>query len=178
MVGKKMQKVSDTTSIKWLSQLVLFISISLSHVVASAQAIDGDEYENWTVRCEKSDGRESCFIFQNLVLQEGGNSILHVAVGYLPGKKDVPVILVSMPLGISLPPGAAIKIDEHDAVKFAIERCETSGCRGGFKLDNEMLSRFKKGNTATVTFHDGHRQPIEMPLSLIGFSAGINALGL
>lgn len=154
------------------------MAVTLSSLSASAEAVDGEEFDNWTVRCEESDGRESCFIFQNLVLQNGGSSILHVAIGYLPGNKKVPVILVSMPLGISLPPGASIKIDEHEAVKFDIERCETSGCRGGFKLTEEMLQNFKKGNTATVTFHDGHRQPIDMPLSLIGFSAGIDALEL
>ncbi len=160
-----------------ITQSLFFLLLILSMQV-SAEPVDGKSYDNWTVRCEKQDDKESCFIFQNLVLQEGGSRLLHVAVGYLPGVKKVPVILVSMPLGISLPPGASIRIDEEDPIKFQIERCETSGCRGGFKLKEIMLTSFKEGKMATVTFHDGHRKAIDVPLSLSGFSEGLEALML
>ncbi len=169
-----MQKITHNILI---SQLFLLLT-TLFSTTANAVPTDGEAFDNWTVRCEQSEGRESCFIFQNLVLQNGGDSILHVAVGYLPGNKKEAVILVSMPLGISLPLGANIKIDEQEPTKFEIERCETSGCRGGFRLKDDMLQSFRMGKTAMVTFYDGHRKAIEMPLSLIGFSAGIDALEL
>jgi len=160
------------TIIKKLTFLLILLFTSL----APADPVDGNSYDNWTVRCEKQDDRESCFIFQNLVLQEGGSRLLHVAVGYPPVVKKIPVILVSMPLGISLPPGASIRIDDHDPIKFQIERCESSGCRGGFKLKESMLEIFKDGKKATVTFHDGNRKAIDVPLSLSGFSEGLEAL--
>ncbi len=143
---------------------------------AFTEPVDGTAYDNWTVRCEEQGEQESCFIFQNLVLQEGGSRVLHVAIGYLSAAKKSPVILVSMPLGISLPPGASIRIDDQEPIKFQIERCESSGCRGGFKLKESMLVAFRAGKEAIVTFHDGHRKAIDVPLSLTGFSAGLESL--
>ncbi len=156
----------------------LFILLLIIPILLSAEPVDGQSHDNWTVRCEKQAEIESCFIFQNLVLQDGGSRVLHVAIGYLFATRKVPAILVSMPLGISLPPGASIRIDDQDPIKFQIERCESSGCRGGFKLKENMLMQFKEGKTAIVTFHDGHRKAIEVPISLSGFSDGLEALDM
>lgn len=141
----------------------------------AAQPVDGQTFDNWTIRCEQKAGQEHCFIFQNLILKEGGNRVLHMAVGYLPGN-TVPVIVVSMPLGISLPPGASIMIDEKEPLRFQIERCEPTGCRGGFKLNEKILQDFTQGKSAKVTFYDGTRNPIEVPLVMTGFAAGLEAL--
>ncbi len=157
---------------------IVITLLLLFTIQGKANPIDGKSYDNWTVRCEKQGEQESCFIFQNLVLKEGGSRLLHIAVGYLSAAKKVPVILISMPLGISLPPGASIRIDDQDPIKFQIERCERSGCRGGFKLKESMLKSFREGKKATVTFHDGHRKAINVPLSLAGFSDGLEALKL
>ncbi len=148
----------------------------VSSALVLAKPVDGKSFDDWTVRCEKHHGQKSCFIYQNLVLQGAGSRLLHIAVGYLPGEKQVPVILVSMPLGISLPPGASIRIDDNEPIRFQIERCEPQGCRGGFKLSKEMLKMFNQGKTATVIFHDGRRKAIEVPLSLKGFSEGLKSL--
>ena len=153
--------------------LLLFFTI---HV--NANSIDGKSFDNWTARCEKQGDMESCFIFQNLVLKKGGSRLLHIAVGYLSSKKKIPVILISMPLGISLPPGASIKVDDQEPIKFQIERCEHSGCRGGFKLKESMLKSFSEGKKAVVTFHDGLHEAINVPITLAGLSDGLKALKL
>ncbi|MGH8650730.1 MAG: invasion associated locus B family protein [Gammaproteobacteria bacterium] len=146
--------------------------------VGSAKPKDGEVHGNWTVRCEKQGNaaEEQCFIFQNLVLREGGQRVLHIAVGFL-AKESEPIALVTMPLGISLPPGVSIVVDQGGPTsKFPIERCEPKGCRGGMKLDTRMVDALKKGKEATVTFHDAARQPVKVPISLKGFSAGLTAL--
>ncbi|MGH8658760.1 MAG: invasion associated locus B family protein [Gammaproteobacteria bacterium] len=141
-----------------------------------AKPNDGEVHGNWTVRCEKQQGAEQCFIFQNLVLREGGQRVLHIAVGFLAKEAD-PIALVTLPLGISLPPGVSMVVDQDGpTTKFPIERCEPKGCRGGVKLDAQILDALKKGKEATVTFHDAARQPVKVPISLKGFSAGLIAL--
>lgn len=145
--------------------------------LAQAKPVNGKSYENWTVRCETPKGgkQEQCFIFQNLVLKEGGQRVLHMAIGYIKGRPD-PVALITMPLGISLPPGGSIVIDDDEPIRFQIERCEPAGCRAGLALKDKLLAAFKKGIKATVTFMDATRRPINVPLSLKGFTAGLKAL--
>ena len=158
---------------------VFMVGIPLLVAGQTTRAADEQPtYGSWTVRCEETSAndRKGCFIFQNLVLREGGHRVLQVAVGYVPESKD-PVVLLSLPLGISLPPGVSMRVDEGDPKRFAVERCEPAGCRAGFRLDEELLKRFGSGERITVTFHDGRRQPIEVPLSLDGFTEGLRAIG-
>lgn len=168
MVGQEVQK-------KVMPVRFILITMLIFGQPVLAQPLDGQTFDNWTIRCEKKADQEHCFIFQNLILKEGGSRVLHMAVGFLPGN-IVPVIVVSMPLGISLPPGASIIIDDKKPLRFQIERCEPTGCRGGFKLNDKILQDFTHGKSAKVTFYDGNRKPIEVPFVMTGFADGLEAL--
>lgn len=159
---------------RWLALLLVLIGMPVESIAGPE---NGKAYENWTIRCDNKNAakEERCYIFQNLVLREGGQRVLHIAIGYLPDTEQ-PVALLTLPLGISLPPGARIQIDSNEALRFNIERCETNGCRAGFSLNEDILNQFRKGLEARIVFHDGARRPISVPLSLRGFTAGLSAL--
>ena len=145
--------------------------------LALSEVKDGDTFDNWQVNCQMNaeSTTKDCFIVQNLVLREGGQRVLQLAVGYVE-KTVEPIALLSLPLGISLPPGANIRVDEHASSQLMIERCEPSGCRAGMKLDKTLIERMKSGKQVIVTFFDAQREPIEVPLSLSGFFDGLAAL--
>lgn len=144
---------------------------------APCHAQETAKFGNWTAKCEESKGQVQggCFIFQNLVLREGGQRVLQFAVGYV-ATTDAPIALLSLPLGISLPPGVTIRIGNAEPTRVIVERCEPNGCRAGLKLTAELLAQLKAGTQLTVTFHDAERRPIEVPLSLDGFEAGLTSL--
>ncbi len=144
---------------------------------ALAEVKDGESFDNWTVRCEdtKSEPQRQCFIFQNLVTRDSAQRVLHLAIGYLPDN-PVPIALVTLPLGISLPPGASIQVDDGEPTRFPVERCEPNGCRAGLRLEAPLLESMKTGQQLRVTFQDGARKPVTVPLSLQGFTAGLRAL--
>ena len=160
------------------------------HVVAAAllglylttALCDAEVSENthgsWTVRCESDEeGRPpGCIMFQNVVQKTGGQPVLHFAIGIAPEDGN-PTVILSLPLGISLPPGVGIQIDEGKTANFPVERCEPDGCRAGMKLREATIEQLTAGSRLTITFHDGERQPISVPLSLDGFGDGFQALG-
>ncbi len=157
---------------KWLAPLLTAMLLC-----GPVQAKDPANYGNWTAKCEEphEDRQGGCFIFQNLVLREGGQRVLQVAIGYVP-KTTEPIALISLPLGISLPPGVSIELANGQPIRFPVERCEPNGCRAGLKLKEDFLAALRHAETLTVRFHDAQRQPIEVPLSLSGFAAGLEAL--
>jgi invasion protein IalB len=146
-------------------------------VPAEAKPEHGQTFKNWTARCELAAGAsvERCFIFQNLVLKESGRRLVHVAVGYLAANGQ-PAAVVTLPLGISLPPGAAISVDGGDPVDIVIERCDSNGCIGALALDAGLIAALKRGREARISFHDGARRRVAVPVSLLGFTAGFEAL--
>jgi len=157
--------------------LALLIALVLALLAHGVTAQEGEKFGNWTAKCEESRGKVQggCFIFQNLVLREGGQRVLQFAVGYV-ATTDAPIALLSLPLGISLPPGVSIRIGDAEPTRVIVERCEPNGCRAGLKLNAALLSQLRQGTQLTVTFHDAERRPIEVPLSLDGFEAGLESL--
>jgi invasion protein IalB len=159
--------------VRW-ALLALFVLVPLA-----GRATEGGEatFGNWTAKCEPPhENREGgCFILQNLVLREGGQRVLQVAVGFVPNSTE-PIALLSLPLGISLPPGVSIEVDPAHSLRFPVERCEPTGCRAGLKLPEDFVAELTKATTATVRFHDAQRQPIEVQVSLSGFGEGLASL--
>jgi len=140
-------------------------------------ALEETNFGSWTAKCEAAhdDKEGGCFIFQNLVLREGGQRVLQVAIGYVPNT-DEPIALLSLPLGISLPPGVSIELPGGNPIRFPVERCEPTGCRAGLKIKPDFLDALQSAEKLTVRFSDAKRQPIEVPLSLAGFASGLAAL--
>ncbi len=144
---------------------------------ARAEVKNGQVFDFWTVRCgvRESTEMERCFLFQNVVTRKEGQRVLHIAVGYLPGS-ETPAGILTLPLGISLPPGASIELDGGISLQFPIERCEAKGCQAGFRITPEFLDGLKAAQEARVTFYDGTRNPIDVKLSLKGLWEGLQAL--
>ena len=155
---------------------LLLVALSAGGPV-QARPEHGQTFKDWTARCEQAPGtsRERCFIFQNLVLAESGKRLVHMAVGYLAANGRAAAV-ITMPLGISLPPGASISVDGGAPRKFIIERCDNDGCVGALALSEQLLSELKRGLQARISFHDGARRRIAVPVSLLGFTAGFNSL--
>jgi invasion protein IalB len=156
--------------------LALLAALSMAGPV-QANPKHGQTFKDWTARCEQAPGTstERCFIFQNLVLKESGKRLVHMAVGYLAANGQEATVII-MPLGISLPPGASISIDGGPSHEMVIERCDANGCVGTVALSDGLIANLKHGREARISFHDGKRRRIAVPLSLLGFTAGFNSL--
>lgn len=155
-----------------LSLLLLLVLLAAS---PAPHAEDSqDVFGSWTLRCADQDGRPECILFQNLVLKTGGEPVLQFGVGRVPPDTQ-PTVLLSLPLGIALPPGVTIRIDAGTPATFPIERCEPDGCRAAMKLRDSTAQQLAQGRQLEITFYDGARKPIKVPLSLDGFGAAFRA---
>jgi invasion protein IalB len=138
---------------------------------------DGQVLQNWTLHCQMAPpATEVCVMRQRLV-DPDGNTVLLAVVGRLP-VVDLPGLLILLPHSLtSLPPGAFLKIDQRAEQRVQIERCEPRGCHVELVLDDDLLPMFKAGSQATVGFfvynERGQPQRVDVPISLIGFSAAL-----
>lgn len=148
---------------------------------SSTNPLHGQVFQDWTVRCEAvpaSDGQtyEQCHMYQDWQEEDRQLRILHIAVAYPRQQPDQAVAVMTLPLGVYLPPGVTVQIDQGTPIKVAIERCEAVGCKAGFALEEQVLAAMRRGVKANVTFSDLRRQPLTIPVSLRGFTAGLRAL--
>lgn len=154
------------------AMLIRAIRVAVLIVLGSAalaqEQQDASVFNDWQVLC----AAEQCRLSQTLISPEDGLQILRVRV--FAG--DVPTVVMTTPLGVFLKPGLIVKVDDGRARAYAYEICDTEGCHVGVTLDRDLFRAFRRGVTASISFFDGAQNPVEVPVSLIGFTAGFEAL--
>jgi invasion protein IalB len=137
-------------------------------------------FKDWLVRCGRagSQGPEVCEMQQQQTDKEG-RTVMAVAVGTVPGSSDLGLLII-LPLGISLPPGVTIAVDDGPEMPLQVERCERQGCRIERLVEPALLNRLKSGREAKVFFEaydpEGQIQRLGVPISLLGFTAALSEL--
>ena len=125
----------------------------------------------WTIRCEtlNSPEEKSCIMYQEILLRKEGLPVLQFSIGLMEPRED-PIVLITLPLGIYLPTGVSLMIDEQEKVNFPIERCEPDGCHILVTLTNRRIDTLKTAKELKVFFNDSEDSPIVISLSLFGFT--------
>ena len=135
-------------------------------------------HEDWVVRCQAAPedafgSGELCEMYQQVSEQESQQTILETVIGYPQGAEQ-PVALFNLPLGMRLPPGIQLRVDDNEALRFPVQICLRSGCRADIELNPELLAQMRAGSQAILTIADPQGRGVELPLSLMGFSAALD----
>jgi len=83
---------------------------------------------------------------------------------------------VVTPVGVLLPSGLGLKIDQADLGRAGFVRCLPNGCIAEVVLDNNLLKQLRSGGTATFIIFQTSEEGIGFPMSLKGFSEGFDKL--
>ena len=80
----------------------------------------------WAARCTSAsrDAPLECVIEQTAVLTKTGQLIVLVNIR-VPSDTHTPVALVQLPLGLNLPAGAKLQVDDGKIIDLQIQTCET-----------------------------------------------------
>lgn len=132
---------------------------------------------DWQLRCDTPPGAggEQCALIQNVTAEDRDNVGLSVIV-LKTADNQARILRVLAPLGVLLPSGLGLKVDNADIGRAAFVRCLPNGCIAEVILEEELLSKFQAGSLATFIIFQTPEEGIGIPISLRGFSAGFNAL--
>jgi invasion protein IalB len=89
----------------------------------------------------------------------------------VPAETRNPVALVQLPLGLNLPAGAKLQIDDGKAADMQIQTCEARGCYANLPVSPEMLATLKSGKQLKVSFQNLAKETITIPMPLADFAA-------
>lgn len=164
-----------------LRQLVAAFCVGLATVLlgdaASAQGVVKGKFGDWELRCEQPAGasREQCALIQSVVAEDKANASLVVIILKTSDGKSR-LMRVIAPLGVLLPNGLGLKIDETDIGRAGFVKCLPSGCVAEVTMDDKLIDQLKNGGTATYIIHQVPDEGIGLPLTLSGFKDGFAKL--
>ncbi len=144
---------------------------------ADSQGAIKDKHGDWVTRCETPPGaeHEQCAIVLSVVDQERPNLILVVIVLNTADRKTR-LMRVIAPLGVLLPPGVSLRIDEADAGRLSFLQCLPNGCVAQLAMDSALIDKMKNGKTATLGIFQTPEQGVGMQAPLAGFKEAYEQL--
>jgi invasion protein IalB len=132
---------------------------------------------DWQIRCDTPAGAqtEQCVLMQFVTAEDRDNVGLTVIVLKTADKK-AKIMRVLAPLGVLLPSGLGLKIDETDMGRAGFVRCLPNGCVAEVILEDKLLNQLQTGKQATFIIFQTPEEGIGIPISLNGFGPGYDAL--
>jgi invasion protein IalB len=131
----------------------------------------------WIARCASTsrDAPLECAIEQNAVLTKTGQVIVVVNIRIAPDTR-APVALVQLPLGLNLPAGAKVQVDDGKVVDLQIQTCEQRGCYANTPIPADMLTELRSGKQFKVSFQNLAKETITIPMPLADFAAAYDKI--
>ncbi len=160
----------------------LLLAVPPASVVAQQTGSAGGEtrIRDWTLRCPSGSNPSSgCVLTQPLLLKDG-RRLLALQIASLPPSGDrsgdTHALVLSAPLGVHLPFGARLQVDDSVSLKIVFERCDEAGCYAGTPLTRNLDIAMQEGSDLNISIRDLNGREITGRLSLLGYSAGMRAL--
>ena len=156
--------------------LAVMLSFGLT-AAASAQGAVRSVHGDWQIRCDTPPGAqgEQCALIQSVVAEDRSNAGLTVIVLKTADQKSK-LMRVVAPLGVLLPSGLGLKLDNVDVGRAGFVRCLPNGCVAEVVMDDKLLGQFRTAKTATFIIFETPEEGIGFPLSLNGLSEGYDKL--
>lgn len=144
---------------------------------AAAQGVVRSSHGDWQMRCETPPGAraEQCALVQNVAAEDRPNVTLLV-IALKTADAQNRLLRVVAPLGILLPAGLGLRIDDKDIGRAGFVRCLNTGCIAEVVMDEGLVDNLRKGQTATFIVFQTPEEGIGIPVSLAGFGEGLEKL--
>ncbi len=149
----------------------------MAAVPAAAQGTVKNTFGDWQLRCETPAGAraEQCALVQNVAAEDRPNVTLVIIVLKTADQKSR-LLRVVAPLGVLLPSGLGLRIDQADIGRAGFVRCLATGCVAEVVMDDNLINQMKTGQMSTFIVFQTPEEGIGIPVSLNGFAAGYDAL--
>ena len=160
-----------------LSALIGLLLVSLTSPVLAQEGTVKAQHGDWQIVCKDPPPgakNEVCALVQSVTAEDRNN--IGLTVYFQIFSNGTRVLRVFAPLGVLLPPGLGLKIDNKDVGHAPFLRCHTFACYAQVVVEDPLVEKLKTGQTAVFIIFQTEEAGIGIPISLAGFSAALAEL--
>ncbi len=172
-VGRRMRPIASALA----GAALLLAAVSAFAGQAAAQGAVRSVHGDWQIRCDTPPGAqgEQCALMQSVTAEDRPNVGLTVIVLKTSDQKSR-LMRVVAPLGVLLPSGLGLKIDNNDVGRAGFVRCLPNGCVAEVVMDDKLNNELRTGQTSPYIIFQTPEEGIGFPMSLKGFGEGFDKL--
>lgn len=136
-------------------------------------------HTDWMLRCIRAaQGQDPCELYQ--LMKDGeGNSVAEITLIPLKNSDVAAGATIIAPLETDLIRGLGFAVDSGKAQQYPFSFCAPVGCVARIGFAEPELAKLKGGNKAKLSlmpFGGDPKNPVQLDLSLSGFTAAFNEL--
>ncbi len=129
----------------------------------------------WVKLCEKAPSLTEpkkelnvCLTHHERLDGNTGMVLVSAAIRQVEGQ-DKEALMVRVPLGMALPPGVQVQVDEKEPVKLQFTLCHAAGCTAEGEASKVVIEQMKTGKQVVVAAINLAGKAIGFPVPLTGF---------
>ena len=157
-----------------------FLACFATAIPALAQGVARGNFGDWEHRCEATSAgpTANCILYQNVADEQNDQFNIVVIIIKIadPMGQKRPALRVIAPLGVLLPKGLTLKIDQKEVGSTGFIRCVPTGCVAEVAMDDTLVDSFSTADTAVFSVFQTETDGKGLPVGLKGFAAGLAAL--
>jgi invasion protein IalB len=127
-------------------------------------------YSPWTKACfkrQEANGQQVCFTAKDGRVESG--MLVVAAVVIEPEGDPRKLLRVTLPLGMQLPQGTQVIVDQGQPMNAPYISCSTNGCVADYEASGALIGKMKKGQGLAVQGFNNQGQVITLVLPLSDF---------
>lgn len=126
----------------------------------------------WVARCLSAsrDAPLECLVEETAVVAKTGQLVVQVDIR-VAGDTHAPAAVLQLPLGLSLPAGARLQVDDGRPLDMKIETCENRGCYASAPVAPDLLVALRSGKQLKISFQNLGKETITIPMPLTDFAS-------
>ncbi len=104
-----------------------------------------------------------------------GQFVAAVAVRMQPDAHE-PVMAVRIPVGLYLPAGLTVTVDDGKPQPVPLQTCDQQGCYGETPLGASVLAALKTGKRLSLIFQNMAKNNVVVPVPLANFADALQKI--
>jgi len=145
---------------------------------APAAGADQSAAPAWAKICESDpkSKKELCVVTQELH-NDSGQAVASATIRRVTGDDKVSLI-ATVPVGLFLPAGMRVQIDNGKQYPIAYQICLANGCYGELDINDDFITALQGGKQLVVIAVDLQKKGHAFPMTLAGFKKVYESKGL
>ncbi len=166
----------------WHSRLLALAMVGCLIVMTASAALAQTgtvkaQHGDWQIVCKPPPPgakNEVCALVQSVTAEDRNN--VGLTVYFQTFSNGTRVLRVFAPLGVLLPPGLGLKIDDRDVGSAPFLRCQNFACFAQVVVEDKLIEQLRTGTTAVFIIFHTEEAGIGIPISLSGFAQALAQL--
>lgn len=153
----------------------LIVAALLLSTLAQAEEpkpLEEQVFRDWALLCE---AERACWLQQRVLIEGEQEPLMQVQFQW-DGEPLTLIGLVRLPLGVALAPGVQLQADGQALQRLAFSHCDERGCYVLFAVTDALRKGLEAGRQGEVVFQILNGKTVTIPFSLLGMTAGLQAL--